>query len=179
MGMVHVAVLGHSLVPSSFCCDVPGVQISVFRKPGATWQDQYCEEFSGFWQGQYDLVIILLGGNDLAYVDFYPVFCRLKEFVQAALGRATRVRLCSVEPRNYDEQSRFDITTSVFNIRRHRYNRVVSRWIRRIGQGFIDIGKPWIARQRTRDGVHFDTVASQGLIRRFNRTIRGCFHISG
>ena len=38
--MPRVAIVGHSLVPLNFVCSVPNVQVSLFRKPGATWQDK-------------------------------------------------------------------------------------------------------------------------------------------
>ena len=176
--MYRVAIVGHSLVPSEFVCNVSGVQIFLFRRPGATWEDQDCVEFREFWSGQFDLAIILLGGNDLAFKEAYPVFCKFKEFVHAALNCSAKVRVYSVESREYDHQSRFNITTREFNVRRHRYNRMASRWIRRLGQGFVDMGKPWIARERTRDGVHLNPVANQGLSRSINRVIRGVFQIN-
>ena len=176
--MHRVAIIGHSLVPLGFICNVSGVQVSLFRRPGATWEDQDCVEFRNFWNCQFDLTIILLGGNDLASKEAYPVFCKFKEFVSAALNCSSQIRVYSAEPRNYDNQSRFNITTREFNIRRHRYNRMASRWIRRLGQGFVDIGKPWIAREHTRDGVHFNTIANQGLSRSINRIIRGVFQIN-
>ena len=176
--MYRVAVLGHSLVPSEFVCNVSGVQIFLYRRPGATWDDINCVEFRDFWARQFDLAIILLGGNDLAFVEAYPAFCKFKEFVQAALHCSTKIIVYSVEPRDYDNQSRFNITTREFNVRRRRYNRMARRWIRRLGQNFIDLGKPWIARERTRDGVHFNAVANQGLTRSINRVIRGVFQIN-
>ena len=171
--VVKVAVLGHSLVPREFVCDTPGVEVLVFRKPGATWEDLNAREFSGFWGQNFDLVILMLGGNDLSSAEAYPVLCKCKEFVGAVLHCTNHVRICSVEPRDYDLQSRFSISTSEFNIRRRRYNRMTSRWIRRIGHRFIDIGKPWISRERTRDGIHFNAVANQMIVRMFNRVIRG------
>ena len=171
--VVKVAIVGHSLVPREFVCDTPGVEVLVFRKPGATWVDLNVREFSGFWGQNFDLVILMLGGNDLCLAEAYPVLCKCKEFVRAALQCANHVRVCSVESRDYDLQSRFDITTSEFNVRRRRYNRMTRRWVRRIGHLFIDIGKPRITSERTRDGVHFNEVANQLIVRLFNRVIRG------
>ena len=176
--MPRVAVVGHSLVPLDFVCSVPGVQVSLFRKPGATWRDQDCSEFSQFWSGQFDLAILILGGNDLAFHEPHIVYERCKDFVNAALTCSTQVRVYLIEPRYYGSHSGFGITTGEFNIRRHRYNRMTKRWLRRVGQGFVDFGKPWIARHRTSDGVHFDPVGNQGLVRSLNRVIRGYFHIT-
>ena len=61
--MFSVAIVGHSLTPSQI--SVGGVNIQVFRKSGCKWDNLDQEFFSEFWGNTFDLVIFVLGGNDL------------------------------------------------------------------------------------------------------------------
>ena len=70
--MFKVALVGHSLLPSTIPT-VPDVEIRIFRKPGGTWLDDQCREFAPLWNLQFDLVILVLGGNDLAFTDYWIV----------------------------------------------------------------------------------------------------------
>ena len=106
--MFRVVVVGHSLVPESI--EGPGLEISVFRKPGGKFTDLYCGEFSGFRQGNFDLAIIVLGGNDLAGSRPVIEIVELaKGFVRYAKDVAREVRVCTAEIRMYEENNRFGV----------------------------------------------------------------------
>ena len=64
--MYRVAILGHSLTPRELEV-IPEVEIKIYRKPGARWSDLEAPEFREFWQRDFDLAILVLGGNDLAH----------------------------------------------------------------------------------------------------------------
>ena len=164
--MYNVALIGHSLLPTDFFA-LPDVAVSVFRRPGGTWLDSDCSEYGEFWCNNYDLAIIVLGGNDLAFVDHLTAIQRAKEFVNRIKGRVGQIRVYTVEPRDYTVNNRFGISTLEFLRRRRKYNRVLKRWLKADGHRHIDIGKPWIVNERTRDGVHFN----QEAIRNFKRSI--------
>ena len=82
--MFQVAIIGHSLVPRVFSGE-EGVIVSVFRKPGGKFSDIDSVEFRGFWENHFDLVIVLLGGNDLAEEQGYTVFERAVEFIRVVV----------------------------------------------------------------------------------------------
>ena len=164
--MYRVAVVGHSLVPESV--QGPGLDVSVFRKPGGKLTDLHCGEFTGFRQGHFDLAIIVLGGNDLAGPR--PVSDLLdlaRMFVDYAKGVAREVRFCTAEIRMYGENNRFGVNNEVYKRRRNKYNRTLVRMLRRENVRHVDLGKPWFAYERARDGVHFSPEAEK----RFEREI--------
>ena len=69
--MLPVAVIGHSLVPLSVCVnDISDVSIDLYRYPGATISSLANKLYQReFWAKNYDLVILCIGGNDLASED--------------------------------------------------------------------------------------------------------------
>ena len=170
--MFRVAVLGHSLVPRDF--DVPeGIDLKVFRKPGATWLDYNCETFRGFREGQFDLVVILLGGNDIAQVEASTAFARAKSFVNRACQQARVVRVYTAESRDFPNSGLFGISNTVYRTRRNRYNKLLRRWLKATGRLTVDIGRPWIINERSRDGVHLNQVGTYNLMRSIIRTVMG------
>lgn len=170
--MYTVAIVGHSIVPSEFV-EVPGVRVHLYRKPGGRWSDFQCEQFRGFREGWFDLVIILLGGNDLSDVTAPVAFEQAKEFIGRAQQRAREVRVCTVEQRTYSNDNRYGVTTSEFMQRRNSFNRLLKRMLKSKGYGSIDLGKPWFRYERVRDGVHFNQEARESLVRTLRRVILG------
>ena len=153
--MYRVAVVGHSLVPESV--QGPGLDISVFRKPRGKLTDLFCGEFVGFREGHFDLAIVVLGGNDLAGSrPVYEIVELAKGFVDYAKGVAREVRVCTAEIRMYEANNRFGVDNEVYKRRRNKYNRTLVRMLRRENVRHVELGKPWFAYDRARDGVHFN-----------------------
>ena len=77
--MFTVALIGHSLLPREL--DVlQGVSVDIYKKPGGTWADFDCGEFQGFREKQFDLVILVLGGNDISVVELQVALQRARDF---------------------------------------------------------------------------------------------------
>ena len=167
--MFTVGIVGHSLTPREL--DIAGISVRVFRKPGATWADINCREFSGFWQSRFDLGIVVLGGNDLALVDHREALGRAQEFIDRVSSCCSVVKVCTVEPRFYSVDNRFGVIQGRYNRERNAYNRTLKRILRRRGISSVDIGTPWLAFERFRDGVHFNDRASRSLERKLGRII--------
>ena len=111
--MYHVAVLGHSLVPRGFDV-IPGIDIEVYRKPGGLWIDLEAPEFREFWEKEFDLAILVLGGNDLARESVATVLDRAKEFITKAKDQARVVRVYTIEQKFYQDNNRFGIDPQEF-----------------------------------------------------------------
>ena len=65
--MLHVCVLGHSLVPTSIPFNSSTVQLEILRYPGATitFLTEKLTDLD-FWTQRYDGIMLCIGGNDLA-----------------------------------------------------------------------------------------------------------------
>ena len=170
--MFRVAILGHSLTPRELE-QVLGVEISIYRKPGARWSDLEAPEFREFWSRDFDLAILILGGNDLAHDEPLVVRERAKVFIERAKEKARIVRVYTVEQRFYDPGNRFGVDNLEFGRKRRSYNRYMSRWLVANGCGKVDMGKPWLAYEKQRDGVHFNHVGMVNFKRSIIRVIMG------
>ena len=62
---------------------------------------------------------------------------------------------------------------SVYNRQRNHYNQKLKRNLCRMNVGVIDIGVPWLNNERTRNGIHYNTVARMNFVRMISRVIRG------
>ena len=102
--MFRVAIIGHSLVPRSLNSP-PGTSCRIFRKPGGCFSDKDCPEFQGLWEDNFDLVIVYLGRNDLAYLGEIKVYNHARAFISRASEHARIVSVCNIEHRFYPEWS--------------------------------------------------------------------------
>ena len=173
--MFTVALVGHSLLPRQLG-PVEGVSINIFRKPGATWFDINCPEYSEIWGRNFDLIIFVLGGNDLTVHSAAEVLDQAKLFIERALSCTNTVRVYTVETRHYQEDNRFRVSNEHFKSARNTYNRSLKRWLRSNGHLHVDFGKPWIVNERTSDGVHFNSVAMRNMKKSLIRVILGVKH---
>ena len=123
--MFSVAIVGHSLTPTSV--SVTEVDIQVFRKPGAKWVDLDASEFQGFWNNNFDLVIFILGDNDLTVSSSCSVIERVKQVVVRASKNCRNVRVFSAEKRSHASGNRFGVSNEVYNRQRSFYNRKLRR----------------------------------------------------
>ena len=170
--MFTVAIVGHSLLPLEFE-ELPNVTVDLYRKPGAKWLDIDSSVFSGVFEKPYDLVIFALGGNDLVSGEPVEVLQQAKLFINRVSSNSRFIRVYTVESRQYQPGSRFNVNNRQFATRRNTYNRMLKRWLKSVGHVHIDIGKPWMVNERTRDGVHFNLEATRNLKRSLRRVIFG------
>ena len=114
--MLSLVVLGHFLVPESITVtDLTDVHIDIYRYPGAIVNtltnklDQ--QEFLG---KIYDLVIICIGGNDLAREGMNQVFYKLCNFVKRVAPVTKYLTVCTVEYRLYPADNRFRVDSETY-----------------------------------------------------------------
>ena len=97
--MLSVAVIGQSLVPLGVSLNnIPYICIDLYQYPGATvntltnklGQQEFCTKTS-------DLVILCIGGNDLARVGVDQVFEKLCDLVKRAVPVTKILTVCTIE----------------------------------------------------------------------------------
>ena len=170
--MFSVALVGHSLLPRQLG-PIDGVSINIYRKPGATWFDINCPEYSEIWVRSFDLIIFVLGGNDLTANSASEALEQAKLFINRALSCTNTIRVYTVETRQYEEDNRFRVSNEHFRSARNAYNRSLKRWLKANGLLHVDFGKPWIVNECTRDVVHFNPVAMRNMKKSLIRVILG------
>ena len=173
--MFRVAIIGHSLVPRSFNSP-PGTPCHIFRKPGGCFSDENCSEFQGLWEDNFDLVIMYLGGNDLAYLGEIEVYNRARDFITRVSEHARIVSVCNIEHRFYPEGSNRAHLNNKYKRKRNVFNRKLKRYLYCQGHSMLDVGRPVFYHNRTSDGVHFSNISRAALERYFKRIISGVFH---
>ena len=107
--MCSVAVIGHSLVPTTVTLnDITNVTIDIYRFPGAII-DSLTHHLNqrNFWNKTYDLIILCIGGNDLTKDDVSNVFDKFCNLVRQLLQQTTKLSACTVEYRLYQTGNRF------------------------------------------------------------------------
>ena len=171
--MFSVAVVGHSLTPSQI--SVAGVNVQVYRKPGCKWDSLDQEFFNEFWGNTFDLVIFILGGNDLVSSTVSDVISHAKHYIQRSSTNCRNIRVFTVEKRHYVPGNRFGEVPSEYRRKLHGYNRRLRREIRRLGPrfGVVSVNHPWLVNERTSDGVHYNVQALSSFCRMLGRVIRG------
>ena len=93
--MLHVCVIGHSLVPTTILLNSPSVQLEVTRYPGATIVS-LTDKLSDidFWTRRYDGIILYIGGNDLARLPVDEAFDRLCDLCRRLRTQTTFLTVC-------------------------------------------------------------------------------------
>ena len=155
----------------------PGTSCHIFRKTGGCFSDENCSEFQGLWEDKFDLVIVYLGGNDLAYLGEIEVYNRARDFFITRVSEHARiVRVCNIERRFYPEGSNRAHHNSKYKCKRNVFNRKIIRYFNRQGHSMLDVGRPVFYHNRSSDGVHFSNISRAALERYFKRIISGVFH---
>ena len=99
--MLSVEVIRHSLVPLSVSVkDISDVHIDLYRYPGTTVISLTNKLHQrDFWTKSYDLVIICIGGNDLAREGVDQGFDKLCDLVKRVVPVTKYLTVCTVEYR--------------------------------------------------------------------------------
>ena len=106
-------------------------------------------------------------------MDYWIVLDRARDFISKIQNQTKFIRVYTVEPRDYAPHNRFGVSTINFLQKRRKYNRQLKRWLKKKHFGHVDIGKPWIAYNRTADGVHFNKIAVENFKKSIIRVILG------
>ena len=171
--MLNVCVLGHSLVPSDLVITVPNVNLEVLRYPGATIPSITVKLTEiDFWTRNYDGIIVLIGGNDLARNSVAEVFDKLCDFARRLRPMTNFLTICTVEYRLYPSGNRFQVEQNTYRSKALTINRKIRRFTRVIGARFVDLGRREFTVNRLMDGVHFSAVGQRHLREIINRVVR-------
>ena len=156
--MLSVAVIGHSLVPVNVSMnDIPDVHIDIYRYPGATVNSLTNKlDQRNFWNKTFDLVIICIGGNDLAKKGADQVFDKLCDFVKKVVPLTKYLTVCTVEYQLYPADNRFGVDTETFRRKVIKINRKIRRFMASIQCRYLDMGKTAFTLNKTTDSVHLN-----------------------
>ena len=171
--MCSIAIVGHSLVPKTVNLDLDNVTIDIFRYPGATIDSlNHRLDHSNFWNKTYDLVILCIGGNDLTHDEVSSLFNKYCDLVRRLLTQTSSINVCTIEYRLYDPDNRFGVDRQTYRSKVIRINPKIRRFISKLGHRYLDPGKTAFTRNRTRDGVHFNSLAQAKFCQYINREVR-------
>ena len=114
--MLSVAVVGHSLVPLSVSVNnIPDICIDLYRYPDATVNSLTNKlDQRGFWTKTYDLVILCIGGKDIARENVDQVFDKLCDLVKRVAKVTKYLTVCTIEYRLYLTGNWFGVDVETF-----------------------------------------------------------------
>ena len=171
--MLHVCVIGHSLVPSAIPLNVPSVQLDIIRHPGETI-NSLTDKLTdiNFWSRRYDSIILCIGGNDLSRLSVDEVFSRLCDLARRLKTQTTFLTVCTTEYRLYPHYNRFRIDQETYRYKLVTFNCKIKRFTRSIDCKILDLGRRCFILQRVRDRVHFTAGGQNCFCYTINRVIR-------
>ena len=153
--MLHVYVIGHSLVPTAIPLNIPSVHLDIIRHKGATINsltDKLAD--INFWTRHYDGIILCIGGNDLSRLSVDEVFSRLCDLGRRLRTQTTFLTVCTIEYRLYPRYNRFRIDQETYRRKVVTINCKIKHFTRSIDTKIIDLGRRCYTLQRVRDGIH-------------------------
>ena len=155
--MLSVAAIEHSLISINVCVnDIPDIHIDIYRYPGVTVKTLTSNlDQREFWSKTYDLVIICIGGNDLAQKGVDQVFNKLRDFVEKVVPVTKYLTGCTVEYRLYPADNRFRVDTETFRGKVMKINRKIRRFVISIQCKYLDMGKTVFTLNRMTNDIHF------------------------
>ena len=147
--------------------------IDIIRYHGATIDLlNYRLDRSNFWHKTYDLIILCIGGKDLAHDEVKPVFDKYCNLVRRFLTQTASISVCTVEYRLYDVDNRFGVDRQTYRTKVIRINPKTRHFISNLGHRYLDLGKTAFTHNRTTDRVHFNSLAQAKFCQYINREIR-------
>lgn len=166
----RTAIVGHSQIPTSIPW-TDDIEYHVFRKSGGVIRDLQEAPLNRVYETRFDLIVVFLGGNDIIAHVQYPssLASRLRDILLDFSRRAGAVAFVAIEDRTYPPQSRFNITTEEYKAVQRRVNNNLRRFCRSKLIHVININRHIFAHNVRRDGVHFNTLATNELIRKIQR----------
>ena len=166
--MVRVAIVGHSQVPDIE--SYANVEVSVFRRGGASIHHAYEPPLSDSLDEHFDIVILFLGGNDIGTKTPHQIVEELLELVDS-YDSAKQVVVTQIEHRVYPAGHRYYIAEDDY---RRQANRVNKSLVQKAKQTkafrTINISGTWY-NDNSPDGIHFHYITVQHLIARYRDAI--------
>ena len=170
--MFQLCVLGHSLVPANLTIDDSTVNLEILRYPGATIPTITANlNDINFWTRNYDGLILILGGNDLAQHSVDHVFDQLCNLARRLKPTTNFLTICTVEYRLYPRHNRFGVDQQTYRRKVVTINRKIRRFTKAINARFVDLGRREFTINHVSDGVHFSPLGQTYLCRLINRVV--------
>ena len=171
--MYKVAVVGHSQIPKHIDIRDPNVSVKIFRRSGARLEHINELPFHEIFDSQYDLLVLFLGGNDIAT---YPeeierIIHDLKGLLLKYKAVAQEVVYVLIEGRQYPDNNRFGITNKVYESCRKRVNRNIRRFLMRQGIRSFNTTDYYFSNNVAKDGIHFNPAALNQLVQKIKDLI--------
>ena len=177
--MLHVCVVGHSLVPSASPLNVPSVQLDIIPHPGPTVSSLTSRlNDIDFWSRRYDDIILCIGGNDLSRQSVDEVFSNLCDLARRLRTQTTFLTVCTIEYRLYPYYNRFRVNQETYRRKVVTINRKIKRFTQSIDTKIIDLGRRCFTLQRQGDGVHFTVGDQNSFCHTINKVISAYAHHS-
>ena len=110
--------------------DLPDMEIDFYCYPGTTI-DSLTNKLNqrDFWTKTYDIVILCIGGNDLARDDVDQVFDKLCTLARKVLPTTKTLIACTVEYRLYPPGNRFGVDLETFKCKVTKINRKIRLFV--------------------------------------------------
>ena len=176
--MFCTAVVGHSLVPQNVCVsDLSDVVVDLYHYPGAAIDSLTNKhDQRDFWTKNYDLVILCIGGNDLARDDVDQVFNKLCTLARKVIAITKILTNCTVQYRLYPLGNQFGVDLEAFRCKVIKINRKIQRFMNCIKSRYLDMGKTGFTLNKVTDGVHFNTDGSVKFHNNIVSVIKAVYH---
>ena len=162
--MFKVVIGGHSQVPTHLK-QIDNVALTINRVPGAKLSDFWSDaRFRDIKSVAHNLAILFLGGNDISSNSSpREITDDLLNIVTHLTAIHNKVVVVLIEHREIPENTRFNITNISYRNQRCRINNNLTRTLRRMNVRTLHFSDSYFSRLHTRDGVHFNGNAKQGV----------------
>lgn len=172
-----VIIGGHSQVPH-FIPPVQDTEIKICKVNGGKLKDFWEHpRFRVMREGEHDLAILFLGGNDI-----YDG-CSPRELVNETLQIIDhlqqlnkRVAVTLLEPRHYSNNNRFGVSPNTYNKVSKAINKALLKNLNKRNIRTINLGAKPFAAGHTPDGVHFESLTRLHISSKLRNCIKHHFN---